>query len=417
MPIPFHNPLHHSSQGSNVLLMVDGERIFAFELYKRLPPLLCAVLFICGCGGQNRLVTGVGVIEGAEDLAADELEMIRVSEDGTGFIHALSGSEFVIWGFNYDHDRTGRLIEDYWDEEWATVVVDFREIKALGANVVRIHLQVGKFMDSPRKPNQAALRRLARLVALAEETALYLDITGLGCYEKEAVPNWYDVLSEEERWDVQALFWEAVAGTCAGSPAVFCYDIMNEPVLPGAGETFTEWLTGEFGGKHFVQRIALDLAGRTREQVAKAWVDKLTGAIRKHDDKNMITVGVIPWAHVFPNAAPIFYSAEVGEGLDFVSIHLYPKKGEVKEALDALDVYRLGKPLLIEETSPLWCGEEEFDKFIDGSRKKVSGYLGFYWGQTIEEYLGPDLDIAGGIMKAWLEYFRAKAPEIGAPQR
>ena len=33
--------------------------------------------------------------------------------------------------------------------------------------------------------------------------------------------------------EAQARFWEAVATRCAGSPAVFCFDLMNEPVVPG----------------------------------------------------------------------------------------------------------------------------------------------------------------------------------------
>ena len=177
-------------------------------------------------------------------------------------------------------------------------------------------------------------------------------------------------------------------------------------------EKETEWLAGEFGGKYFVQRITLDLAGRTREQVAQAWVRKLVAAIRKHDERHMITVGVIPWAHTFPNAKPLFYSKEVGENLDFVSVHFYPKKGEVNKALTALKAYDVGKPLLIEETSPLWCSEEEFDSFIDASRESVDGYVGFYWGKTIDEYSQPNIDMAGSIMRNWLEYFHAKTPEI-----
>ncbi len=46
---------------------------------------------------------------------------------------------------------------------------------------------------------------------------------------------------------------------------------MNEPILPG-GKPETEWLTGELGGKYFVQRVTLDMKNRTREQVAEAWV-------------------------------------------------------------------------------------------------------------------------------------------------
>jgi hypothetical protein len=38
---------------------------------------------------------------------------IRVSDDGRGFV-TETGSRFTPWGFNYDHDETGRLMEDYW---------------------------------------------------------------------------------------------------------------------------------------------------------------------------------------------------------------------------------------------------------------------------------------------------------------
>ena len=274
-------------------------------------------------------------------------------------------------------------------------------MKDLGANLVRVHLQLAKFMETADKPNSGALNQLGRLVELAEMTGLYLDITGLGCYHKKDVPGWYDSMDEAQRWSVQTLFWEAVAKTCADSKAVFCYDLMNEPILPGENERASEWLAGEFGGKHFVQRITLDLAGRTREQVAEAWVGRLVAAIRKHDDRHMITVGAIPWAHTFPNAKPLFYSEKVGEHLDFVSVHFYPKKDEVDKALAALKAYDVGKPLVIEETSPLWCSEDEFDTFIDASRNSVDGYVGFYWGKTIDDYSGPNVPQCG---HGWFYY-------------
>ncbi len=360
---------------------------------------------------EERIVTMVHELAQSPQPES-KMELIRPSDDGSGFVRVESGEKFLAWGFNYDHDDPGRLLEDYWHEEWATVVEDFKEIKALGANVVRIHPQTAKFMQTPTEPNQTSLKQLARLVELAEQTGLYLDITGLGCYHKKDVPEWYDAMDAAARWDVQARFWEAVAKTCAGSPAIFCYDLMNEPILPGDNKAETEWLAGEFGGKNFVQRITLDLAGRTREQVAKAWVDKLVAAIRKHDKKHMITVGVIPWAHVWPNAKPFFYSKQVGENLDFASVHFYPKTGEVEKALKALAVYNVGKPLVIEETSPLWCGQEDFRRFFDGSREIADGWIGFYWGTTIDEYARRKDDIAAGIMKDWLEFFREKTPEI-----
>ncbi len=41
---------------------------------------------------------------------------IRVADDKRSFVTADTGQAFVPWGFNYDHDVTGRLIEDYWDD-------------------------------------------------------------------------------------------------------------------------------------------------------------------------------------------------------------------------------------------------------------------------------------------------------------
>jgi hypothetical protein len=336
--------------------------------------------------------------------APHSLDWVGVSADGRSFRLEAAGKQFVAWGFNYDHDEDARLIEDYWERQWAKVEEDFREMKALGANVVRVHLQVGKFMDGPSRPNEQALKQLARLVALAERTQLYLDVTGLGCYHRKDVPAWYDALAEAGRWEVQARFWEAVAGACARSPAVFCYDLMNEPILPGAKKKETDWLAGEFAGKHFVQRIALDLAGRSREQVAEAWVNKLVGAVRKHDRRHMITVGVIPWALPFPGAKPLFYSERVAKGLDFVSVHFYPKKGEVDKALKALAVYAIGKPVVIEETFPLACSLEELEAFIDGSRGIAAGWIGFYWGKTPRE-LRRSGTIGDAITLKWLELF------------
>ena len=63
---------------------------------------------------------------------------MRVSDDGKGFVQVESGRPFVPWGFNYDHEGDGKLLEDYWDDQWSTVEAAFREMKQLGANVVRI---------------------------------------------------------------------------------------------------------------------------------------------------------------------------------------------------------------------------------------------------------------------------------------
>jgi len=344
-------------------------------------------------------------------------EFIRVSKDRTRFVFSSTQREFRPWGFNYDHDASNRLLEDYWKDEWATVSGDFEEMKALGANTVRVHLQVARFMNSATEPNRESLAQLGRLLRLAETNQLHLDVTGLGCYRRKDTPRWYNDLGEGQRWEVQARFWEAVAEVCSASPAVFCYDLMNEPIVSEDKQN-RDWTPGEFAGMCFVQRLTLDRAGRTEKEVAKAWVDMLVTAIRKKDQGHLITVGAIPWALTFPGARPLFYSQEVGAGLDFVSLHFYPKRGEVDKALAALAVYNVGKPIVIEEMFPLNCSMTELDAFIEGSRRLAVGWLGFYWGKTIPEYKQSEPDIAASMALEWLESFAAKTPDVlGVPPR
>ncbi len=345
---------------------------------------------------------------------AASLEPIGLSEDGSEFVKMESGERFFAWGFNYDRHHDGRLIEDYWHEQWDTIAQDFQNMKELGANLVRIHLQFGRFMPEPGEFNEANLDQLARLVGLAEDTGLYLNLTGLACYHKHDVPEWYDALDEAERWETQAAWWKAVADAAAGSPAVFCYNLMNEPILAGSNDP-DEWLPGEgFGGKHFVQRITLDLGERTRHEVARAWVDTLAGAIREVDENAMITVGAIPWVFHFGGGSPLFYSEEVGENLDFTSVHFYPQSGEVDAAVSALEVYDVGKPLVVEETFPLRCDIDELAEFFERSMPILDGITGFFWGETIEDLEAKDRTIGDEMTLRWLRLFRDMTPEMQA---
>jgi len=341
----------------------------------------------------------------------NEMPWAQVSKDKKGFVLESSGRPFVPWGFNYDHDDKARLIEDYWEAEWPTVEAHFGQMKKLGANVVRVHLQLGKFMDGPMKPNGKALDRLGKLLDLAERLGLYLDITGLGCYHKKDVPVWYDKLSEKDRWDVQARFWEAIASRCAKSPAVFCYDLMNEPVVPGGRRKDGDWLGLPFAGKHFVQFITLDQADRTRPNIARKWIHHLTAAIRDKDKRHLITVGLVDWSLDKKGLTSGFVPEEIADDLDFVSAHLYPKKGKVDEALLTLAGFVVGKPVVIEETFPLNCSAQELEDFIEKSKKHAAGWIGFYWGKPPEE-LRRSKTISDALTLGWLELFQKKAKAL-----
>ncbi|MBN2218494.1 MAG: cellulase family glycosylhydrolase [Pirellulales bacterium] len=352
----------------------------------------------------HRLVAILVLLAAPTLASADPLDWIRVSDDQKGFVLDPSGETFVPWGFNYDHDRSGRLIEDYWTKNWAAVEEDFTEMKRLGATVVRVHLQFGRFMTTPNQPNAASLENLARLLKLTERLGLYLDLTGLGCYHKGDSPAWYDRLDEQARWNAQAVFWEAVAKTCADSPAVFCYNLMNEPVVPGKGDRRDDWLGQPLEGKHYIQYITRDAGNRPRQEVASQWVKHMVAAIRRYDQRHLITVGLVPWSLDRPGLSSGFVPGVIADELDFISVHLYPEHGKVNDAVATLRGFAVGKPVVVEETFPLKCSLDDMARFIDQSRPIAAGWLSFYWGQTQDEYR-QEGELRSVIVADWLDQF------------
>jgi len=162
-----------------------------------------------------------------------EPDFFKISISDKKFLDE-EGNEIFPWGLNYTNAEEGvGLIDDFWysDNIFQIIQEDFLEIKALGANVIRIHLQYNKFMVNTDTPNEGALNRLLELVEFAEKHKIYLDITGLGAYRKSDQPAFYENLSDEERWNTQAIFWGAIANKLKSNPAVFAFNLMNEPVV------------------------------------------------------------------------------------------------------------------------------------------------------------------------------------------
>jgi hypothetical protein len=371
--------------------------------------LICVLVLIAGAG----LATGTN--DGAVLSWGQSLVWIRTSADKTHFVCDGTDHSFVPWGFNYDHDEAGRLLEAYWADDWAKVADDFREMKNLGASVVRVHLQLCRFMKSLEQPDEKNLARLGKLVELAEETGVYLDVTGLGCYHKNEVPAWYDAMDESARWKVQAYFWRAVAEVCKDSPAIFCYDLMNEPVA--SGDRKGDWLPGQpLGGSYFVQRLTTDMRGRTDREIAKAWIAELSAAIRAADKRHMITVGLVPWEETFgPGAKSAFRDRDVSAPLDFLCVHYYPRNGKLDDDLAILKLYDIGKPLVIEEIFPLSADVGTTGQFIRRSRMDADGWISFYWGKAPEEY-DKEPGIKAALTGSWLRHFSAlRAEMLGGP--
>lgn len=329
------------------------------------------------------------------------MDFVKLSSDKNGFVLDPSDERYVPWGHNYASvDIMQRLAQ-----EPERVEREFADMKAAGTNVARVHPEMPAFFDGPSQVNYVAIDRLRHLLSIAEKSGIYLQITGLACYKISDRMAWYDALDEEGRWQVQELFWSLVAQTCAKSPAVFCYDLVNEPAAEG--KSADGWYLGRMGEVEFCQRLTLDQGKRTGDDIFREWTKRMVAAIRKHDSVHLITLGMLPFPGAYKAAA---------EQLDFVSPHLYPKSMKVDEEIELLKKFDFGKPIVIGETFPLSCGVGDEREFLLKSRGLAQGWIG-HWPdeapeQLVELRTQGKISMAQAIWLSWVELFREVGPEM-----
>jgi hypothetical protein len=186
---------------------------------------------------------------------------------------------------------------------------------------------------------------------------------------------------------------------------------MNEPVVPAGDRQPRDWLGPPFGESTFVQCISLSQGDRPRWEIAKKWIATLSDAIRKHDRRHMITVGLVDWSLDRPGLTSGFIPEKIADQLDFLCVHLYPQEGKEKDGLATLAGFAVGKPIVIEETFPLACPLPKFEKFLDDSKTNATGWFGFYWGKTPAE-CRKSTTIPDAMMLGWLEFFQKNAAKF-----
>jgi hypothetical protein len=325
---------------------------------------------------RGRLRLAVLVWTGAACIwpAGGSAALPEVHRQGGDLVAA--GERFRAWGFNYGLGRRYPILT-YFDHpserRLRRVLGDMREARQLGANTLRVYLELRAFMKGPRQPRPRALAALAELLDEAERLRVYLDLTGNLVWR--APPAWYDALPERARWAVQARFWRAVARTARSSPAVLVYELTSEPVIDDADG----WYCGELDGYTFVQRIVRQASGRDRSELARRWIRLLTRSIRAHDRRHLIGLGMLPFGGPFG-------PANVADLLDVLLLHEYPEEGRENEAVALVrDFAAHGKPVIIGETAPLLSTRDTWAAFLSGTRRLVDGHLFFYDGRTPDE--------------------------------
>ena len=91
-----------------------------------------------------------------------------------------------------------------------------------------------------------------------------------------------------------------------------------------------------------------------------------------------------------------------------MAVHFYPRKREVDKAVKALKAYDIGKPLVVEETFPPRCGQDELIRFIHESRTIADGWFSFYWGTPADELRAKqDKTLGDAINASWYDAFQS----------
>jgi hypothetical protein len=191
---------------------------------------------------------------------------------------------------------------------------------------------------------------------------------------------------------------------------VFAYNLMNEPLATASKRPPGQWThPTAMHGQTYVEYINVDPARRKPPEIARAWIQQMVAAIRRHDQRHLITVGLIWVGTVNPEAWSGFPPKEIAPEVDFLAVHVYPDKGKINVALDSLRRYQVGKPVVVEETFPMKCSPAEWRTFLESSRGLAQGWLGQYWSLSPKDIEGSD-DIVNVLLRGQFEVLRSLNP-------
>jgi hypothetical protein len=277
------------------------------------------------------------------------------------------------WGMNWGIGNHAPLIAYFDNPSAANLAVLSAELhtaRGIGANSMRIYLQLGQVMATPTRPRRRTLTALRRLLALAQSDGIYLDITGDLVWRPSRAPAWYGRMPWQQRWKVQVRFWKAVAHAASSSPAVLCYELTSEPIVaqtPG-------YYYSQIGGWWFQQSIATQPA-RNADTLARAWTRLLANAVRSQDDRP-VTIGLLPVA-----TGP-FAPANIADLLDMLTIHEYPTTGQAPAAVALVRTFAVThKPVLLGETFTLSDDLSTQRAFLTGAARYLVGTFEFFDGR------------------------------------
>jgi len=291
-----------------------------------------------------------------------KMELIVVTSDGKGFAERDSGRSYIPFGTNYYDPHTGWAPKIWRQFDAEKVREHFQLMSKIGINCARVFLTAGSFQPDAKTVDEQSLKKLDTLVKIARETGIRLILTGPDHWEGS--PSYWrpDRFAGEEALRALEHFWEVLGQRYRDEPAIFAWDLLNEPHLPwfvkGWDIRWNAWLEKTYRNRDSLKiawgeeltekdrwgEVAMpenrDEAGNPRlrdwqlfrEYLADEWVHRQVKAIRSVDPTHLITVGYIQWSYPLvrpgrPSRYAAFNPHRQKHWLDFVTIHFYPTMG------------------------------------------------------------------------------------------
>jgi endo-1,4-beta-mannosidase len=425
--------------------------------------------------GVAVLLGGATALAGATETSP-ALGLMAVRPDGQGFVEKPSGRPFTPFGVNYYDPNTGWAPKIWRQFDAHRVTRHFEVMRDLGVNCARVFLTAATFQPDVNTVDEQALTKLDTLVRIARQSGIRLILTGPDHWEGSPAYWKPDRFAGERALKALDNFWRAVGQRYRGEPAIFAWDLLNEPHIPWFAETWrplwNKWLQAKYGDWGRLQAawagelnegeswdnvtVPENKASKGnprlldwqmfRESLADEWVRRQVEAIRQADPTHLVTVGYIQWSYPLvrggtPSQYAAFNPQRQSRWLDFMCMHFYPLLGrplESKEAWDRNIAYlqatlaycHVGKPVVLEEFG--WYGggaprgessltEDEQDRWIvaeiEATRRLSDGWLSWPFADTPTS---TDMSMYGGLVrpdltrKQWAKSFAQYASNLAA---
>jgi len=306
------------------------------------------------------LIFVVAVLQGANASAVEGMQgYVRVSRDGRGF--TVDGKPWHPFGCNYFDPHVGWAPKLWQRFDAEKVESHFRLMRDLRVNVVRVFLTAQSFFPEPPNLEAEALEKFDKMLAIARRYGIRLHPTGPDHWEGQPAWRRTDFLADPKALEAQVAFWKAIAARYRDEPAIFAWDLLNEPHVSWNSTAmkaqWPRWLREQYPTMEAFRKAwgeetptvqSFDMIGipadvpspksralldyqRFRESVADRWIKLQAQAIRAEAPNHLITVGLIQWAIPVLRGRPSHYAAfrpsRIAPMLDFLSVHFYPFYG------------------------------------------------------------------------------------------